>query len=55
MPSDFSEKAIFEQSGIEYIPLVKHELVHVINKKHAHLVDDLSASIAKQLALLDTE
>ncbi|MFZ8198303.1 hypothetical protein [Alteromonas portus] len=51
LPSDYSEKAIFEQSGIEYIPLVEHELVHVIHKKHAHLIDRLSASIENQLDL----
>lgn len=51
LPSDYSEKAIFEQSGIEYIPLVEHELVHVIHKKHAHLLDRLSGAIAKQLEL----
>ena len=52
LPSDYSEEAIFEQSGIEYIPLVEHELVHVIHKKHSHLIDQLSAAIAKQLQLL---
>lgn len=51
LPSDYSEKAIFEQSGIEYIPLVEHELVHVIHKKHSHLLDRLSVAIDKQLAL----
>ncbi|WP_025256001.1 hypothetical protein [Alteromonas sp. ALT199] len=49
LPSDYSEKAIFEQSGIEYVPLVEHKLVHVIHKKHAYLIDRLSAAIAKQL------
>ena len=52
LPSDSSEEAIFDQSGIEYIPLVEHELVHVIHKKHSHLIDQLSAAIAKQLQLL---
>ena len=52
LPSDYSEEAIFDQSGIEYIPLVEHELVHVIHKKHSHLIDQLSAAIAKQLQLL---
>ncbi|AXT39620.1 hypothetical protein D1814_13485 [Alteromonas sp. BL110] len=51
LPSDYSEKAIFEQAGIKYISLVEHELVHVIHKKHSHLVDRLSSAIAKQLAL----
>lgn len=51
LPSDYSEKAIFEQSGIKYISLVEHELVHVIHKKHSHLLERLSAAIAKQLSL----
>ena len=51
IPSDYSEKVIFEQSGIEFIPLVEHEIVHVIHKKHSHLVERLSAALAKQLEL----
>jgi len=49
LPSDYSEKAIFEQTKIEYIPLVEHKLVHVIHKKHTHLIDRLSAAIERQL------
>lgn len=51
LPSDYSEELAFKQSGIEYIPLVEYELVHVINKNHAHLVDILSAAITKQIQL----
>ena len=49
LPRDYSEKAIFEQAKIEYIPLVEHKLVHVIHKKHLHLIDRLSAAIERQL------
>ena len=55
IPSDYSETAIFEQSGIEYIPLVEHEIVHVIHKKHSHLVERLSTALAKQLELERTK
>ena len=55
MPSDHTEEDIFRRSGIEFIPLVEHDVVHVIHKKHSHLVDDLSEAIAKQLAILDQQ
>ncbi|WP_394221230.1 hypothetical protein [Alteromonas gracilis] len=51
LPSDHSEESIFKQSGVEVVPLVEHRLVHVINKKHAYLMQSLSAAIAKQLNL----
>ena len=54
LPSDYSEEAIFKQAGIKYIPLVEHELVHVVHKKHSHLIEQLSAAISKQLQLLNT-
>ncbi|OJF68844.1 hypothetical protein BK026_08580 [Alteromonas sp. V450] len=49
LPSDFSENEIFEKAGIEYLPLVTHKLVHVINKKHVALKTPLSRAIANQL------
>ena len=51
MPSDFAEEVIFRQLGIEFIPLVEHKIVHVIHKKHSHLIGDLSEAIARELAL----
>lgn len=49
LPSDNSENEAFQRAGIEYIPLVEHPLVHVVHKKHAHLLDELSVAITKQL------
>ena len=49
LPSDNSEHEEFKRAGIEYVPLVEHALVHVIHKKHEHLLDKLSQAIAKQL------
>ena len=51
MPSDYAEEDIFRRSGIEFIPLVEHKIVHVIHKKHSHLIGDLSEAIARELAL----
>ncbi|BFT29594.1 hypothetical protein D210916BOD24_07700 [Alteromonas sp. D210916BOD_24] len=49
LPSDYSQNAIFDKHGIRYIPIVKHKLVHVINKKHMHLYSALSDAITKRV------
>lgn len=50
LPSDNAEQDMFARAGIKYVPLFEHALVHVIHKKHAHLLDELSKSLTKQLA-----
>ena len=50
-PSDFSDLHVFEELGFNYIPLVKHSLIHVINKKHLNLQPALSKAIEHQLAI----
>ena len=49
LPSDFTQNAIFEKQGIEFLPIVEHKLVHVINKKHAYLYSALSNAISNRL------
>ena len=53
LPSDFTQNNVFEKQGIEFVPIVEHRLVHVINKRHAYLYSGLSNAIAKRLAELE--
>ena len=55
LPSDFTQNAIFEKQGIEFLPIVEHKLVHVINKKHAYLYSALSNAIASRLTQEENE
>lgn len=55
LPSDFTQNSIFERQGIEYVPIVEHRLVHVINKKHTYLYSALSNAISNRLAISEVE